>query len=240
MSSPGSRTTDVRGRLTDIWRAAADRALPLPTELELAKELGVSRSVVREALVDLEAQGLVARRAHQGTFPNVAALSVPFRIDQSYELTSRLEAVGFDVEVHVVAADWSSLSPQEAADLNATAGSSCFRVVKRWLGNGRPLITAEDVVPARRREIEFDPEYSVFDTVQQLRGEWVEWESATLAPVLPDEQARELLDAPRRQPLLAITIVGVSLHGDRLYRAHEVHTTHGVRYGMVRRALPND
>jgi GntR family transcriptional repressor for pyruvate dehydrogenase complex len=35
---------------------------PLPTELELAAQLGVTRSTVREALRELESQGLVARR----------------------------------------------------------------------------------------------------------------------------------------------------------------------------------
>lgn len=241
MSVSGGHTQSVGAQLDRIWREAARDALPLPTELELAKALGVSRPVVREALVGLEAQGLVARRAHQGTFPNVAALSIPFRIDQSYELTPRLEAVGFEVEVDVVSAGWSELTAVEAADLELSAGQSCFRVVKRWLGNGRPLITAEDVVPARRRDdVVFDEQYSVFENVKLLRGEWVEWESAKLAPVLPDARTQELLSAEPNQPMLSITIVGVSLHGERLYRAQETHTAGGLDYGMVRRALKRD
>lgn len=232
-----SATSTVDDRLHAIWRDAAERRLPLPTELELAEALGVSRPMVREALVRLEADGLVARRAHQGTFPNVSALSVPFRIDQSYELTNRLEEAGYAVSVEVVSADWSQLDDDEASDLDVPSGASCFRVVKRWIADGRPVILAEDVVPARRRDdVDFDDEYSVFQVVDRLRGAAVEWESATLRPVLPTNAASAMLDADPASPMLEIRIVGVSLHGDRLFRARETHAMTGPDYGMVRKA----
>lgn len=232
-----SRSDEFDRELERIWREAATTRSPLPTELELAKALGVSRPMVREALVKLEAQGLIARRAHQGTFANVVALSVPFRIDQSYELTERLVQVGYEVKVDVVRAEWSTLRNDEADDLEATPGMPCFRVVKRWLANGRPLILAEDVVPARRRDdIEFGDEYSIFESVKLLRGVPVEWESAKLKPVLPDSATQELLAVGPQEPLLTISLVGVSLHGERLYRGHETHVADGPEYGMVRRS----
>lgn len=233
-----SRDGDFDVELERIWRNAATQRMPLPTEVELAKILCVSRPMVREALVKLEGQGLIARRAHQGTFANVAALSVPFRIDQSYELTTRLVEAGYNVEVDVVRAQWSTLTESEAADLDTNSGASCFRVLKRWLADGRPLILAEDVVPARRRDnVEFDGEYSIFETVKTLRGVPVEWESATLRPILPDSEVQKLLAVEPNSPLLAISLVGVSLHGERLYRGYETHVPDGPEYGMVRRSL---
>lgn len=233
-----SRDVEFDVELERIWRDAATQRTPLPTEIELAKSLGVSRPMVREALVRLEGQGLIARRAHQGTFANVAALSIPFRIDQSYELSKRLIEAGYEVKVDVVRAEWSTLTEEEARDLETVRGASCFRVLKRWLADGRPLILAEDVVPARRRDdVEFDDEYSIFETVTTLRGVPVEWESATLRPVLPDPAVQELLAVEPTCPLLTISLVGVSLHGERLYRGHETHVPDGPEYGMVRRAL---
>lgn len=233
-SSPAA---PIDERLLEIWREAVAKRMPLPTELELAEALGASRPMVREALVRLEADGLVARRAHQGTFPNVAALSVPFRIDQSYELTARLREAGYRVRVDVVSAAWSTLTAEEATDLEASEGGSCFRVVKRWFADDKPLILANDVVPARRREdVEFDKAYSVFAVVDRLRGAAVEWEAATLRPVLPADEEQRLLHVTPTTPLLAISIVGVSLHGERLYRAYETHHMDGPAYGMVRRA----
>lgn len=233
-----SRSDGFDVELERIWREAATTRSPLPTELELAKALGVSRPMVREALVKLEGQGLIARRAHQGTFANVAAMSVPFRIDQSYELTERLGKAGYEVKVDVLRAEWSELMDDEAYDLEAAPGAPCFRVLKRWLADGRPLILAEDVVPARRRDdIEFDDEYSIFESVKTLRGMSVEWESAKLRPVLPDPVTQEVLAVGPQDPLLTICLVGVSLHGERLYRGHETHVPDGPEYGMVRRSM---
>jgi GntR family transcriptional repressor for pyruvate dehydrogenase complex len=76
--------------LTD--RAAADIAaeirdgrLPpgarLPTEQEMMATLGVSRTVVREAVSALRAEGLVVTRQGSGAFVAQDARRVPFRID---------------------------------------------------------------------------------------------------------------------------------------------------------------
>lgn len=233
----GSRNGAVDAELDRIWREAVAARSPLPTELELARELGVSRPLIRESLIRLEAQGLVSRRAHQGTFPNVVAERVPFRIDQSYELTGQLEEAGYEVQVRVISARWSTVTEQEAVDLEVEPGSPCHRVMKVWRADGRPLILAEDVVPARRRDdVAFGADYSVFETVDALRGTPVEWESAVIGAVLPDERVRTHLDVGATEPLLTITVVGISLHGDRLYRGHETHRTDGPAYGMVRRS----
>lgn len=76
--------------LTD--RAAADIAaqirdgrMPpgarLPTEQEMMAALGVSRTVVREAVSALRAEGLVVTRQGSGAFVAEDASRVPFRID---------------------------------------------------------------------------------------------------------------------------------------------------------------
>ena len=53
----------------------------LPTEQELMKAMGVSRTVVREAVAALRAEGLVTTRQGSGAFVAADASRVPFRID---------------------------------------------------------------------------------------------------------------------------------------------------------------
>jgi DNA-binding FadR family transcriptional regulator len=53
----------------------------LPTEQELMAAMGVSRTVVREAVAALRAEGLVRTRQGSGAFVAADASRVPFRID---------------------------------------------------------------------------------------------------------------------------------------------------------------
>ncbi len=48
--------------------AAAEPGAKLPTEPDLAAQMGVSRSTLREAMRSFEAQGLLIRRQGAGTF----------------------------------------------------------------------------------------------------------------------------------------------------------------------------
>lgn len=68
---------DLGGRIRAGELAAGAQ---LPTEAELRLAFGVSRTVVREALSQLQAAGLVATRHGVGTFVLEAAEAAPFRI----------------------------------------------------------------------------------------------------------------------------------------------------------------
>lgn len=53
----------------------------LPTEMEMAKRFGVSRTVIREAVSRLKSEGLVESRQGSGVFVREISLDAPFRID---------------------------------------------------------------------------------------------------------------------------------------------------------------
>ncbi len=58
---------DLRAKLTEGYFAPEER---MPTELELAREYGLSRQTVRRAFLDLVSEGLVHRVPGRGTFPS--------------------------------------------------------------------------------------------------------------------------------------------------------------------------
>jgi GntR family transcriptional repressor for pyruvate dehydrogenase complex len=81
LSAPRSLTHELVDRLTaDIVSGKLPPGSQLPTEQEMIKATGVSRTVVREAVAALRAEGLVLTRQGVGAFvANVARR--PFRID---------------------------------------------------------------------------------------------------------------------------------------------------------------
>lgn len=93
--------------LAEITRGRFRAGDRLPTEHRLAAHFGVSRTVIREAVGRLKADGLVVSRQGSGVFVARNPPAVPFRIDRN--MVSVLELVelrmGFDVEAAGLAAE---------------------------------------------------------------------------------------------------------------------------------------
>ena len=82
----------------------------LPSEQAMAEGFGVSRTVIREAVSRLKAEGLIDTRQGRGAFVRVDGLDVPFRIDLNSDdlLGSLLHIIelrrGLDAEIAFLAA----------------------------------------------------------------------------------------------------------------------------------------
>jgi GntR family transcriptional repressor for pyruvate dehydrogenase complex len=75
-------TEEVVARIAgEIRSGRLEPGARLPTEQELMAAMGVSRTVVREAVAGLRAEGLVTTRQGSGAFVAADASRVPFRID---------------------------------------------------------------------------------------------------------------------------------------------------------------
>ena len=112
LGPPRKRTTEVVERLAaEIASGRIPRGGRLPPEHELTAALGVSRTVVREAVAALRAEGLVEARQGSGVFVTTDVQRRPFRIDP--EALRSLDAVldimelrtGLEIEAAGIAAD---------------------------------------------------------------------------------------------------------------------------------------
>jgi len=106
--------SEIRGgRLTPGTR--------LPTEQELMTTLGVSRTVVREAISALRSEGLVVTRQGSGAYVAADASRVPFRInaDGAGSIADVLKVMELRLAIEVEAAALAAerASPQQIATL---------------------------------------------------------------------------------------------------------------------------
>ena len=89
------RSQQTAQRLLEELRDGIYAAEPqLPSELELAEALGVSRTVVRDALSELERDGYLERVRGIGTLVNRDVLMVENRMDQKLEFNKMIRAIG--------------------------------------------------------------------------------------------------------------------------------------------------
>lgn len=138
-----NRTTEVIERITgEIASGVLSPGARLPTEHQLMTAFSVSRTVVREAVSALKADGLVVTRQGAGAFVSSDGARVPFRIDpeglSSIDDVIKLMELRLAVEVEAagLAAERGSLGGVRAIERALVA-------VDRAIASGKSAI-AED------------------------------------------------------------------------------------------------
>ena len=119
----------------------------LLSEPELAKQLGVSRATLREAMRMFETQGLIRRRQGSGTYVvgKIQALDGGLEVLESIETIAKrlnLEISVSDLSLEQVKADDGL-----AANLNVTVGTRVSRVRRVIRTENRPVAYLVDTLP---------------------------------------------------------------------------------------------
>ncbi len=135
----------LRGRIRDRRYPAGTR---LPSEIELAMELSVSRATVRSALARLAAEGLVIRRQGAGTFVNARAVAVNTSMGGMLDFSRLIASSGFEPTIRTLAADLRPASARECRLLSLADGAAVLALERLFLADRRPVIVAQNAIPA--------------------------------------------------------------------------------------------
>jgi GntR family transcriptional regulator len=120
----------------------------LPSEPDLAKQLGVSRATLREAMRSFEGQGLIRRRQGVGTF---VVAKVPV-IDTGLEVLESIETIAqrssMPVSMGELQVKQVPALEDDARALNVPVGTLLTRVARVIYTDSRPIAFLEDILPA--------------------------------------------------------------------------------------------
>ena len=127
--------------------AKTDAGKRLPSEPDLAKQLGVSRATLREAMRMFEGQGLIRRRQGSGTFVvgRVPVMDAGLELLESLETMAKrlgLEVSVSDLQVEQVLAD-----AELAESLSVEQGAKLTRIRRVIREEGRPVAYLVDILP---------------------------------------------------------------------------------------------
>jgi GntR family transcriptional regulator len=119
----------------------------LPSEAELCRSLGISRSTVRQAIGELEEEGLVLRHQGKGTF--IAEPKLHRRSENIYSFTAEATSMGLSPSSTLV--DFTVITPTE--DLRRmlelqSRDIPVYRVSRIRRVNGVPLMLETSYYPA--------------------------------------------------------------------------------------------
>ena len=118
----------------------------LPSESELCRNFDVSRSTVRQAIGELESEGLVVRKQGRGTF--VAEPKVRRKTEMVYSFTSEISSMGFTPSSTLVEFDVIEPTPDivKVLELNMP-DAKVYRFTRIRKVNDEPLILETSFYP---------------------------------------------------------------------------------------------
>ena len=144
------RSKQASQRLLDELRGGRyAKATQLPSELELADVLGVSRTVVRDALSDLERDGYVERVRGIGTLVNRDVVQVENRMDQKLEFNRMIRAIGRVPHSDTLMVTKETATPEliKKLALDPEKEHTLVFVRRRVLADETPVLYSTDILP---------------------------------------------------------------------------------------------
>lgn len=166
----------------------------LPPELELANRLNVSRTVVRDALSELERAGYIERVRGIGTVVNRTVLGLRSRLDQKLEYYPLIRSFGSyphadGIQIYPIRA-----GAELARDLAIAPGDEVICIKKRILADTTPVIYSIDYLPralfGSRDYTRIDLSGGVFDILEQECNQQISSNVAHLKASCGDEAIR--------------------------------------------------
>lgn len=223
----------LRERLLEGEFSAGSR---LPSEPELARSLGVSRSSLRAAIAMLETDGLVQRMHGSGTY---VAERPTLRNDLSrnFGVSEMIAAAGFEPGTirEVVGTEPAPADVAAAFGIEPGTPLSVLRRVRT--ASGRPVVDSTDWCPQELldpSELAALGDGSVYDKLAE-QGLAVHHGVASVSPMLATARLARRLDVSPRSLLLTLFQVDSTVLGEVVLVSVEHHLADAFTVSVYRR-----
>lgn len=150
LSNPGGHlmsTQISRMLINELKEGAFQKSDRLPSEIELSEKLGVSRTVIRDALSDLEREGLIERVRGIGTVINRDIVNLKSRLDLKFEYNDLILETGHKPATDSIRLQLAKADADCAQKLHIQTGDPLIKREKRVLANQLPVIYSIDYLP---------------------------------------------------------------------------------------------
>jgi GntR family transcriptional regulator len=183
----------------------------IPSERELSEALGVSRMTLRQAIGDLQDDGLLYSMPGSGTF--VREQRIPKRAHLT-SFSQDMEQRGLVASTLVMKAEVVP-TPREVSEAWGDVGDRVFRIYRLRLGSGEPMCIEEAFI-----EISVAPDLlsrdlsqSLYALLRETYGRGVEKATHSVAAVALSPDLAGMLEDEPGSPALEFTQVGFDAGG---------------------------
>ena len=201
LSAPRSLTGELVARLTaDITGGRLPPGSRLPTEQEMIAATGVSRTVVREAVAALRAEGLVMTRQGVGAFvPHNARRSFRIDFDALSSLREVLDVMELRTGIEIEAA---GLAAERASPTQRRKIADCLDAVDAAIGRGEQAIDQDFALHCAIADATGNPQFGRF--LQHLGRFIIPRQTIRGGPGMPKRAYSETFQKEHRDIVQAI------------------------------------
>ncbi len=239
-TSKRSLSSQAQQYLLDLIQAGTYRpGQQLPSEVELAAQLGISRPTLREALRNLELEGAIVRKHGVGTF---VSAGYERRLDSGLErLESILELAsrqGMDVQIGPLQVREEPAEGELVEALQVEPATTLTSVDRVILVDGVPVAYMSDYVPSHILPVtgvdrSFDG--SVLDLLRQKGAVEISHAVADIIPINADASLAAKLGVKQGRALLLLEEILFDIEGAVVEFSRNYFVPDLFRFHVVRR-----
>jgi len=210
----------------------------IPPETELAADLGVSRTTVRDALSRLEHEGTIYRRQGAGTFVNEPGLQIRSRLEEIWSYEQVLEDHGYVPSVRVVSSQVGPADSPTQAALNLNAEATVLVIEKVFREDENPVMVTVNRIPT---EIVSDAEYAddqampVYEFLEDHCDRTLGYYLSEIIPVSLDAATAEVLGVEPGTLAISFDEIGFDQNNEPIVRATSYFRDDLLRFRLIRR-----
>jgi GntR family transcriptional regulator len=204
MSNLTSRVEQIVLKLRKLINTKAFDTGRLPPEPDLANQLVVSRTTIRQALTQLEIDGLILRKHGVGTFVNDRVLNIGTRLEEVWDFVEMIKVSGHTPAVRNIFLRLEQASPIMSEKLALATGDEILITANVFMADNLPVIYCVDAIPAKLVRNAYHNEElwgPVYSFLKKRCDQQVEYNITKIVPVIADKNLQELLLCKANIPL---------------------------------------
>jgi GntR family transcriptional regulator len=212
----------------------------LPSEPDLAQQLGVSRTTLRDAVRMLILDGSLERRRGVGTFiTRNPLINIQEGLETLISTTDVIRGQGYESGTAASRVETLPASPEMAAVFEIAAGTPLIHFSRTRTANGTPVIQCEEFLPTTILPPEsigdLDGDWSLYRFLRQSRLE-ITSAICRVIPVVADKNLAACLKVPLRHPLQLLRQIHFANGQQPVLYCENYHNSSMIEFHVLRRA----
>ncbi|MFO7623999.1 MAG: GntR family transcriptional regulator [Anaerolineales bacterium] len=226
----------------ELWRiiAETEAGQRLLNEPDLARQLGVSRATLREAMRTFETQGLIRRRQGSGTYVVRPSRVIESGLELLESIESLSNKIGLDVSMGELSVEYRLGNPSECKALGLEPAQRIIHLSRVIMTEDRSVAYLIDILPDKilsPEEIQAGFTGSVLDVLLQRGSPTLVTSLTEISATGADQKVARALGVQRGAVLLVFNASLYSADGQIVDYSTSYFLPGYFRFHVVRRVL---